>query len=121
MAYGLIRGQQAFLRNFWNIYDTVILVLFIMYIQDREALIVDFTPFRMLRLLSYMGGIFEGTFRLMMVGLNVMLSAIKGSLKMLFDGLLVVLVFSLFFTAIGLIMFKDLLNQRCMNTEYGFY
>jgi len=59
-AFGLIYTKNSYLREFWNIYDMVLLGFYIYHIQNTDEVMLDVSPFRMLRLLSYFGSIFEG-------------------------------------------------------------
>lgn len=107
-AYG-----YAFLRDFWNLYDSLALFAYAYHITRPHQFIVDTSPMRMLKLLTYMGSL--------MHGLNVMLTAIREAIKYLAEGLMVVLIFTLFMASVGVSLFRRLFNFRCMEIETGFY
>lgn len=57
---GLIKEKKAYFRDFWNVYDFIILVLYILHLNDIISF--DPSPFNMIRLLNNLGDIFTGLF-----------------------------------------------------------
>lgn len=74
---------------------------------------IDFSPMRMIRLLSYMGRVFSG--------MGMMLSALTISIKRLAEVFTILMIFFTFFICIGIHLFKDLHFNKCMNPSMGSF
>lgn len=57
----------------------------------------------------------------MTLGLNIMLTALQESFKYLFDSLMIVIIFTLFFGACGLHLLYNLFTYRCYDALTGIY
>lgn len=62
-----------------------------------DIIIIDLSPFRMITLLNYLGDILKG--------LSTMLKALKSSIRLLLEALIIVGLFSLFFGVFGVLLF----------------
>lgn len=109
LAFGLIFNKQAYFRKKFNIFDFVLLVLYILYIYIPNW--IDPSPLRLIQLLIYFGNLFEG--------LNVMLTALREGFKFLFEGIMIVVFFSVFMAAMSQHLFHSLFKNQCFHSESG--
>ncbi|CAD8104211.1 unnamed protein product [Paramecium primaurelia] len=105
IASGVIIPKGAFFKNFQDIFDCILVVVYVLNLNYTDVFIVDISPLRMITLLLYLGDIFSG--------LGVMLKALKQSFRFLLEALMIVGLFSLFFAITGVFMFQGLFNYRC--------
>ncbi|CAD8120846.1 unnamed protein product [Paramecium sonneborni] len=105
IASGIFFNDYAFFRNMENIYDIVLIVFTAMNLYYPEIIIIDISPLRLVTLLMYLTNIFQG--------LNVMMTALKQSVKYLIEALMIVILFSLIFASMGIFLFQGLFNYRC--------
>ncbi|CAK68274.1 unnamed protein product (macronuclear) [Paramecium tetraurelia] len=105
IASGIILNRKSFFRSPLNIYDFLLVILTTMNLYRPDIIIIDLSPFRMLTLLNYLGDILKG--------LSTMLKALKSSVRLLLEALIIVGLFSLFFGVFGVLLFQNLFNYRC--------
>ncbi|CAD8121632.1 unnamed protein product [Paramecium sonneborni] len=105
IASGVIIPKGAFFKNFQDIFDCILVVVYVLNINYPDIFIVDISPLRVITLLLYLGDIFSG--------LGVMLKALKQSFRFLLEALMIVGLFSVFFAITGVFMFQGLFNYRC--------
>jgi hypothetical protein len=89
----------------------IILLLFLLHFNYPEIIIVDFSTVRLFRLLLEMSAFSKR--------LQIMLLALKHSVKFLVEALLIVVIFSYFFALFGMHLFKGLFYYRCYHAESG--
>ncbi|CAD8110743.1 unnamed protein product [Paramecium primaurelia] len=105
IASGIIIPKGAFFRNFQDIMDCILVIVYVLNLTYPETFIVDVSPLRVITLLLYLGDIFSG--------LGVMLKALKQSFRFLLEALMIVGLFSVFFAICGVFLFQGLFNYRC--------
>ncbi|CAD8111921.1 unnamed protein product [Paramecium sonneborni] len=105
IASGMIIPKGAFFKNFQDIMDCILVIIYVLNLTYPETFVVDVSPLRVITLLFYLGDIFAG--------LGVMLKALKQSFKFLLEALMIVGLFSVFFAICGVFLFQGLFNYRC--------
>ncbi|CAK63943.1 unnamed protein product (macronuclear) [Paramecium tetraurelia] len=105
LASGVLIPKGAFFKNFQDLFDCILVVVYVLNINYPDVFIVDVSPLRVITLLLYLGDIFSG--------LGVMLKALKQSFRFLLEALMIVGLFSLFFAITGVFLFQGLFNYRC--------
>ncbi|CAD8122391.1 unnamed protein product [Paramecium sonneborni] len=105
IASGIIIPKGAFFKNFQDIMDCILVIVYVLNLTYPETFIVDVSPLRVITLLLYLGDIFSG--------LGVMLKALKQSFRFLLEALMIVGLFSVFFAICGVFLFQGLFNYRC--------
>ncbi|CAD8111377.1 unnamed protein product [Paramecium primaurelia] len=105
IASGVILNKQSFFRSPLNVYDFLLVILTTLNLYRPDIIIIDLSPFRMITLLNYLGDILKG--------LSTMLKALKSSIQLLLEALIIVGLFSLFFGVFGVLLFQNLFNYRC--------
>ncbi|CAD8081174.1 unnamed protein product [Paramecium primaurelia] len=101
-------GLFKYILDLQNLFDVIILVLFLLHFNYPEIMVVDFSTARLFRLLTFMS-IFSKR-------LKIMLIAVKHSIL---EALLIVIIFSYFFALFGQHLFKGLFQYHCYIAEEG--
>ncbi|CAK87628.1 unnamed protein product (macronuclear) [Paramecium tetraurelia] len=104
-------GLFKYIWDLQNLFDLIILVLFILHFNYPDIMVVDFSTARLFRLLTVMS-IFSKRLRIMLI-------AVKHSIKFLLEALLIVIIFSYFFALFGQHLFKGLFQYHCYIAEEG--
>ncbi|CAD8200926.1 unnamed protein product [Paramecium octaurelia] len=105
LVSGFFFTKNAFFLKMQDIYDFTLIFATTINLYYPEIFIIDISPLRMITLLFYLGDIFDD--------LQVMLKALKQSIKFLIEALMIVGLFSLFFAICGVFLFQGLFNYRC--------
>ncbi|CAD8095957.1 unnamed protein product [Paramecium sonneborni] len=105
LVSGFFFTKNAFFLRMQDIYDFTLIFATTINLYYPEIFIIDISPLRMITLLFYLGDIFND--------LQVMLKALKQSIKFLIEALMIVGLFSLFFAICGVFLFQGLFNYRC--------
>lgn len=103
---GLLLAEDAFLKNFQNLFDTTLVVLITIKVYYPETFSLDVSPLRLFTLLIYLGDIIDS--------LNLVLTSIRQSFRFLLEALAIVGLFSIFFAIAGLGLFHGLFHYRCL-------
>ncbi|CAD8096268.1 unnamed protein product [Paramecium sonneborni] len=106
LVSGIFFTKNAFFLRMQDIYDFTLIFATTINLYYPEIFIIDISPLRMITLLFYLGDIFHD--------LQVMLKALKQSIKFLIEALMIVGLFSLFFAICGVFLFQGLFNYRCV-------
>ncbi|CAD8119651.1 unnamed protein product [Paramecium sonneborni] len=105
---------QGIIDFFWdlqNVFDIIILILFSFHYYYPTLIIIDFSTARLLKILSVIS-VFSKR-------LQIMLLALKHSLKFLLEALIIVIIFSYFFALFGMHLFQGLFRYKCYYAESG--
>ncbi|CAK57129.1 unnamed protein product (macronuclear) [Paramecium tetraurelia] len=105
---------QGVIDFFWdlqNVFDMIILILFSFHYYYPTLMIIDFSTARLLKILSVIS-VFSKR-------LQIMLLALKHSLRFLLESLLIVVIFSYFFALFGMHLFQGLFLYKCYHAESG--
>lgn len=97
IASGVILSRKSFFRSPLNVYDFLLVILTTLNLYRPDIIIIDLSPLRMITLLNYLGDILKG--------LSTMLKALKSSIRLLLEALIIVGLFSLFFGVFGVLLF----------------
>ncbi|CAD8075875.1 unnamed protein product [Paramecium primaurelia] len=110
LSKGIIGHKHAYFRVVKNWFDLILTVLQINTTLIRNIESVDFSPLRLITLLLYLGDFVPG--------LKIMLKSLGKSFKYLFEALIIVIIFGLFFATLGQSLFHGLINYRCLPKQY---
>ncbi|CAD8124288.1 unnamed protein product [Paramecium sonneborni] len=105
---------QGLIDFFWdlqNVFDIIILILFSFHYYYPTLMIIDFSTARLLKILSVIS-VFSKR-------LQIMLLALKHSLRFLLEALIIVIIFSYFFALFGMHLFQGLFLYKCYYSELG--
>ncbi|CAD8206266.1 unnamed protein product [Paramecium pentaurelia] len=105
---------QGVIDFFWdlqNVFDIIILILFSFHYYYPTLMIIDFSTARLLKILSVIS-VFSKR-------LQIMLLALKHSLRFLLEALIIVIIFSYFFALFGMHLFQGLFLHKCYYAESG--
>lgn len=58
IASGIIIPKGAFFRNFQDIFDCILVIVYVLNLTYPDIFIVDISPLRVITLLLYLGDIF---------------------------------------------------------------
>ena len=100
-------GFFGFFSNFWNIFDVIILALFITNFYYDNVLLIDFSTMRIFRILLFMS--------IYIKKLQLMLIALSKSVKFLIETLIIIILFTTFFALVGMHLFNGLFRLRCFD------
>ena len=109
LAYGLIVPEGAFLRNVWNIFDLIVVVLGYLDFFELDDPDFDPRPLRIIRVFRSFQSItgIEGVKAIMVV--------LSTSFTLLFYVGLIYFFYLVIFSIVGLQLWHGSLNYRCMN------
>ncbi|CAD8056227.1 unnamed protein product [Paramecium sonneborni] len=107
------QGFKKYIKSFWNIYDLIILILYLLYIVQNHNISFDVSSFRLIRIPIYVGHISNK--------LNIILLSIKEAVKQIIENLLILILFTILIAIIMLYAFNGVLKYRCMNEELGIF
>ncbi|CAK58588.1 unnamed protein product (macronuclear) [Paramecium tetraurelia] len=107
------QGFKKYIQSFWNIYDLLILVLYLLYILQNHYIPFDVSTFRLIRIPIYVGRISNK--------LNIILLSIKEAVKQIVENLLILILFTILIAIFMLYAFNGVLKYRCMHEELGIF
>jgi hypothetical protein len=112
LALGFLFGQQAYLREKWNMLDFAIVVSgWIAYLASGG---VNLSALRSLRILRPLRSISS------IKGLKSLFLSLVEAVPLLIDNIIVLLFFFLIFAIAGLQLWMGFLRYRCMDLQFGF-
>ena len=95
-------GLLNVLLDFWNFYDLFTLIVYGLFIFDQHIMPYDLSALRAMRRLIFLGK--------MINSLKIMLLSISEAMKFLLEALLIVNLFAIFFSNVGLHLFSGIFN-----------
>ncbi|CAD8059210.1 unnamed protein product [Paramecium sonneborni] len=107
------QGFKKYIQSFWNIYDLIILILYLLYILQNHYIPFDVSTFRLIRIPIYVGRISNK--------LNIILLSIKEAVKQIVENLLILILFTILIAIFMLYAFNGVLKYRCMHEELGIF
>ncbi|CAD8144325.1 unnamed protein product [Paramecium octaurelia] len=107
------QGLKKYIQSFWNIYDLLILILYLLYILQNHYIPFDVSTFRLIRIPIYVGRISNK--------LNIILLSIKEAVKQIVENLLILILFTILIAIFMLYAFNGVLKYRCMHEELGIF
>ncbi|CAD8144212.1 unnamed protein product [Paramecium pentaurelia] len=107
------QGFKKYIQSFWNIYDLLILILYLLYILQNHYIPFDVSTFRLIRIPIYVGRISNK--------LNIILLSIKEAVKQIVENLLILILFTILIAIFMLYAFNGVLKYRCMHEELGIF
>jgi len=115
LAMGFLFNSGAYLRDFWNIMDFIIVLFGYMEYLNLGNGGFDLKTLRLFRVLRPLRTVTS------VEGLRILMSALVSSLPMLFDAVVVLMFFLIVFAIAGLQLWHGLLRFRCKNIETGIF
>lgn len=91
-------GLLNVLLDFWNFYDLFTLIVYGLFVFDQGIMPYDLSALRAMRILIFLGK--------MINSLKIMLLSISEAMKFLLEAFLIVNLFAIFFSNVGLHLFK---------------
>ena len=112
LAYGFILNQGAFMRNYWNLLDFIIVFFgYLSYLQFSAGIdLKSLRTFRVLRPLRMISSV---------EGLRLIMEAIISSLPLIGDIVLILLFYFLILAIAGLQLWNGILKARCFSPSTG--
>lgn len=111
LGLGFILNPEAYLRDWWNVLDFVIVISGYFSLSSQSALnLQSLRVFRVLRPLRAVQNV---------EGLRILVQSLISALPLLRDTIIVLLFFFMIFAIAGLQLFSGNLKQRCYDVERG--
>ena len=112
MGSGLVRGEEAYLRDYWNVGDFLVVVTGWVE-KEMEGQGINLTALRTLRILRPLRSITH------IQGMRIIFLSLLGSIRLLLSSMALLLFFFVVTSITSLQLFMGVLRSRCMDLDTG--